>query len=113
LSQAAANGSEPVARALLEAKANVNAICLKGETPLLRAAMAGHSLVVETLIAFKVTVDQQVLGSSSTLAQVIKGAKTKRREIVFLLLAAGADPDQLCGVVSFFLCLSCFGFLIV
>jgi ankyrin repeat protein len=86
-----------VARALIAAGADPNAADQEGETPLIRAALEGNAPMTKLLLDAGAKPNIKDQDGHTALVWVIRDydsrTATPRREVVALLLAAGADPN--------------------
>ena len=84
-------------RALIAAGADVNVRNYKGQTALHCAARAGFRDIAALLLDHGATVDARDRDGLTPLATVLRSTakdKARLRDVMRLLVAAGADPDQ-------------------
>lgn len=76
---------------LLQEGADPNLAARNGETPLIAAARVGYLGAAADLVRLKVKIDAQNRMGETALIAAVHG---RHKQIVELLLAAGADPDK-------------------
>jgi ankyrin repeat protein len=89
---------------LVDAKADVNAVNDKGETPLFLAAMSGNVQIANLLIEANADVEAATVGTGE--APIHQAALSGHTQIINLLLEANANvngkPGQICfSLMSF------------
>ena len=94
LACAAYNGRARIAQMLIDAGANINAVCSRGFTALQKAAYLGNTSVVEVLLV--AGADVNVAGDNGVHAMYNAMASPCSDVVVRLLLNAGANPDPRC-----------------
>eukprot|EP00966_Prymnesium_polylepis_P150908 3485991-Prymnesium_polylepis.1 len=95
--KAAQNGHEQVARALIEAKANVDAVERNEASSLLIASQNGHAACVDVLITHQADVNLAMAPDAEDgeggFTPLITAAKNGHAAVVRALLQAGARTD--------------------
>lgn len=93
LLSAASRGHVEIATLLIERGANLHAVNHAGMTALMRAAFEGRTELVALFLERGVPVNQADRIGASALMHAV-GRRGDRREIIRMLQAQGADPDQ-------------------
>ncbi|MBA3815862.1 MAG: ankyrin repeat domain-containing protein [Parachlamydiaceae bacterium] len=92
-------GHKEIAELLINAKADLNILNRNGDTALILSAAKGHKEIAELLVGAKANLNIQtkkrgwtalMFAVESRYKEIIKG---RHKEIIKLLLDAGADPD--------------------
>ena len=92
---AAQAGYGPAGETLIEKGAVVDAKCLKGQTPLMFAAMKGHHEVVKLLLDSGANIN--AIGGYSKESSLHTASENGHYEVVKLLLDSGANINATCG----------------